>query len=335
MTATETLRFPDPGTGLKERRPVQRFAVALVTRYPMVLFLIGLLIVATILYPFFWTPVNLINMVTQNVGLLLCTLGMTYVIIGGGFDLSVGSVYAAGAMTYISFIETQPAWFALLAALVVGLLFGLVNGVLINVVRVNTFVATLGTASIFIGVITMYAGANGAFNASPEYTYLGTARIGGFPLSGWIAIILVIVTGLVLTRTSFGRSVYAIGGNREAARLSGIRVGLVSTITFAMIGTLAALGGVFTASQLGTATPSFVGNVTLNAIAIVIIGGTALTGGEGSIWRTLIGLGIMAVVGNLFTALNFRTELQTVFIGVIVVGAVAMDVWVLGRNRRR
>jgi ribose transport system permease protein len=309
-----------------------RFLTSVLTRYPMVLFLVLLLVAATIAYPSFWSPINLVNIVTQNVGLLLCCLGMTYVIIGGGFDLSVGSVYAAGGMVYISFIGHQPAWVAVIGSIALCAVMGLVNGLVVNLLRVNTFVATLGSASIFIGLITLYAGSNGAFNASQEFTYLGNAMVGGFPLSGWIALILVLIAGVVLSNTSFGRSVYAIGGNREAARLSGIRVGLVSTATFVIIGALSALGGIFTASQLGTATPSFVGNITLNAIAIVIIGGTALTGGEGAIWRTMIGIAIMAVLGNLFTSLNFQTELQTVLTGVIVVGAVAMDVWVIRRR---
>ncbi len=319
--------------GTPSRRRLRRGVVVASTRYPMVMVLVLLLIVATITYPNFWMPVNLINIVTQNIGLLLCCIGMTYVIIAGGFDLSVGSIYAAGAMFYISFIGVLPAAVALVLAVLAGLVMGLLNGFVVNVLRVNTFVATLGTASVFIGLMTLYAGASGAFNASPDYTYLGAAKLAGFPLTGWIGLVIVLVAGFVLSRTTFGRSIYAIGGNREAARLSGIRVGLVSSATFIIIGGLSALGGVFTASQLGTATPNFVGNITMNAIAIVIIGGTALMGGEGAIWRTMIGIAIMAVVNNLFTSLNFKPELQTVFIGLIVIGAVAMDVWVLHRRR--
>lgn len=320
-------------TDSRPRDGARRFLAVLLTRYPMVLALVVLLIVTTILYPRFWSGTNLLNLVTQNIGLLFCCVGMTFVIICGGFDLSVGSVYAAGAMFYISFLGSMPAPVAAVLSVLLGIVCGFVNGAVINLLRVNTFVATLGTASVVLGLITIYAGANAAFASDPGFTYIGNAKVAGFPVAGWIALAVVIVSGIVLAGTTFGRAVYAVGGNREAARLSGIRVGLVSTATFVIIGGLAAFGGVFTASQLGTATPSFVGNITLNSIAIVIIGGTALTGGDGTIWRTMIGLAIIAVVVNLFTSLNFRPELQTVFEGVIVIGAVAMDVWLIRRRR--
>jgi len=219
-------------------------------------------------------------------------------------------------------------------SLLLGLGMGAVNGIIINVMRVNPFVATLGTSSIFIGLITIYAGATATFATSSSYLYLGTAKVAGVPLSGLIAIIILIISGFVLARSTYGRSVYAVGGNQEAARLSGIRVGVVSASTFMIIGVMAALGGVFTASQLGTASPNFVGNITLQAIAVVIVGGTALTGGEGAIWRTVVGLAIIAVIVNLFTSLNFSPDLQTVFEGLIVILAVAMDVWILHQRAR-
>jgi ribose transport system permease protein len=331
--ASQTAQPPGPSVTLDEAetRPQspKGIAIAAVTRYPMVLALVVLLIVTTILYSNFWTTTNLQNLLSQNVGLMLCACGMTFVIIAGGFDLSVGSVYAAGAMFYISFLGQLPAPIAIILAILLGLGMGAVNGVIINVLRVNPFVATLGTSSIFIGLITIYAGATAAFASSSSFLYVGTAKVLGVPLSGLVAIIILIISGIVLAKTTYGRSVYAIGGNKEAARLSGMRVGVMSASTFVMIGGMAALGGVFTASQLGTASPTFVGNITLESIAVVIIGGTALTGGEGAIWRTAVGIAIIAVMVNLFTSLNFSPDLQTVFEGAVVIAAVAMDVWIL------
>jgi len=333
---TTQATLPPPATSQSEvhGRSARAVVLALLTRYPMVLALIVLLIVTTILDGSFWTSANLQNLLSQNVGLMLCACGMTFVIIAGGFDLSVGSVYAAGAMFYISFLGQLPAPLAVILSLLLGLGMGAVNGIIINVMRVNPFVATLGTSSIFIGLITIYAGATATFATSSSYLYLGTAKVAGVPLSGLIAIIILIISGFVLARSTYGRSVYAVGGNQEAARLSGIRVGVVSASTFMIIGVMAALGGVFTASQLGTASPNFVGNITLQAIAVVIVGGTALTGGEGAIWRTVVGLAIIAVIVNLFTSLNFSPDLQTVFEGLIVILAVAMDVWILHQRAR-
>ena len=334
QTTQATFPPPAPTQSAVAGRSARAVAIAVLTRYPMVLALFVLLIVTTILDSTFWTSANLQNLLSQNVGLMLCACGMTFVIIAGGFDLSVGSVYAAGAMFYISFLGQLPAPLAVILSLLLGLGMGAVNGIIINVMRVNPFVATLGTSSIFIGLITIYAGATATFATSSSYLYLGTAKVAGVPLSGLIAIIILIISGFVLARSTYGRSVYAVGGNQEAARLSGIRVGVVSASTFMIIGVMAALGGVFTASQLGTASPNFVGNITLQAIAVVIVGGTALTGGEGAIWRTVVGLAIIAVIVNLFTSLNFSPDLQTVFEGLIVILAVAMDVWILHQRAR-
>jgi ribose transport system permease protein len=329
-TANQPVARPQPPDPVRSARSIM---ITVLTRFPMVLALGVLLIVTTILYPGFWHLTNLQNLLSQNVGLMLCACGMTFVILAGGFDLSVGSVYAAGAMFYISFLGQLPAPIAVILAILLGMACGVINGVIINVLRVNPFVATLGTSSIFIGLITIYAGATATFATSPSYLYLGTTKVLGIPLSGAIGIIIMIISGLVLAKSTYGRSVYAVGGNKEAARLSGIRVGVISASTFTAIGAMAALGGVFTASQLGTATPNFVGNITLQSIAVVIVGGTALTGGEGAVWRTAVGLAIITVMVNLFTSLNFSPDLQTVFEGMIVIIAVAMDVWILHHQR--
>jgi ribose transport system permease protein len=332
----QTASGPDAAStpGIPAGASRQKAVIGLIARYPMVLALVILLIVTTILYPGFWETTNLSNMLSQNVGLMLAATGMTFVIMAGGFDLSVGAVFAAGAMFYISFLGDIPAPIAVILALLLGGVCGLINGLIINWLRVNPFVATLGTASIFLGLITIYAGATAQFAEEKSFLYLGNTKIAGFPLDATIGIIVLIIAGIVLARSTFGRSVYAVGGNNEAARLGGIRVGVVSSATFVIIGVLAALGGVFTASKLGTAQPNFVGNITLQSIAVVILGGTALTGGEGAMWRTAVGLAIIAVMVNLFTAKNFSPELQTVFQGAVVIAAVAMDVWILRRRTR-
>ncbi|MGK0741923.1 ABC transporter permease [Leucobacter sp. Z1108] len=296
-------------------------------RYPMIWVLAGLLVLVTIIYPGFWGIGNLTNILSQNTGLILAAIGMTFVMIAGGFDLSVGAVYAAGAVTYVSLDGVAPAAVAVLIAVAVGFVFGVVNGYLINKVGINPFVATLGTSSAYIGLMTLYAGANVKFSVSEEYSFLGNYKFfGTVPLSNVIGIVAFVIAAIVLAKTTYGRSVYAVGGNREAARLSGISVSLISTSTFVMIGMLAALGGVLVASQLGTAQPNFVGNMTLDAIAVVIIGGTSLIGGEGAMWRTVVGCAILMILNNLFSSLNLEPALQQVFKGAIVIVAVAVDV---------
>ena len=310
----------------------QNIVVHWLIHYPMLWVLVVLLIATTYLYPGFWSPINLQNMLMQNVALTLASIGMTFVIMAGGFDLSVGAVYASGAVLYLSFDGTLPAVAAVFAAIALGAVCGIINGTLVNFFHINPFVATLGTASAFIGLMTLYAGANIRFSASDEYGFAGGFKFGdNVPFSAIVGVVIFVTGAVVLARTTYGRSVYAVGGNREAARLSGIRVGIISASTFVIIGALAALGGVFTASQLGTAQPNFVGNMTLDAIAVVIIGGTSLIGGVGAMWRTAVGLAILAIVNNLFSSMNLAPSLQLVFKGVIVIVAVGADVW----SRRR
>ena len=301
--------------------------------YPMLWVLALLLMVTTYLYPGFWNPVNLQNMLMQNVALTVASIGMTFVIMAGGFDLSVGAVYATGAVFYLSLDGVAPAIVSIIATILLGTACGVVNGTLVNYFKINPFVATLGTSSAFIGLMTLYAGANVKFSSSDEYGFIGSYKWNDLiPLSTVIGVAIFVLSAIVLAKTTYGRSVYAVGGNKEAARLSGIRVGLISASTFVLIGGLAALGGVFTASQLGTAMPNFVGNMTLDAIAVVIIGGTSLVGGEGAMWRTGVGLAILAIVNNLFTSMNLAPALQLVFKGAIVIVAVGVDVYIRRRE---
>lgn len=319
------------GDTSRGKRDRNLFMTSLI-KLPMLYVLVALLAMTTYIYPGFWDNVNLQNMLQQNVGLLLVSVGMTFVMISGGFDLSVGAIYATGAITFLSFDGSLPVTIAVVIAVGVGLLCGIVNGALINILHINPFVATLGTSSTITGLMTLYANKHTTYSASDSYSFLGNHRIGTIPLSTIIAIVIFIVAALVLAKSTYGRSVYAVGGNTEAARLSGIRVGLISASTFAIIGALAALGGVFTASQLGAAQPNFVGNVTLDAIAVVIIGGTSLMGGEGAMWRSAVGLAILAIVNNLFASQALDPSLQLVFKGIIVVMAVGFEGWSRRRN---
>ncbi|CAB4959595.1 unannotated protein [freshwater metagenome] len=317
----------------KADAPLHNGFVRSLIRFPMLYVLVALLAMTTYLYPGFWKGQNLENLMMQNVSLIMASVGMTFVIMAGGFDLSVGAVFATGAVFYLSFDGVAPVGVAIVVAIAVGLVCGVVNGALVNFFHINPFVATLGSSSAFIGIMTLFAGSNTKFSASDEYGFMGSFKWGGFlPLSTVVSVACFVIAAIVLAKSTYGRSVYAVGGNMEAARLSGIRVGFISASTFVIIGGLSALGGAFTASQLGTAQPNFVGNLTLDAIAVVIIGGTSLVGGEGAMWRTAVGIAILAIVNNLFAARNIDPSLQLLFKGVIVIVAVGVDVWTRRRH---
>lgn len=332
-TRTLVARKDEPA--LDETAAARRFDPrALLAAYPMIPVLVLLVIGTTIAYPGFWSSTNLTNMLMQNAPLALASIGMTFVILAGGFDLSVGAVYATAAVFYISMDGRLPATAAVVVSVLVGLVCGVVNAVLVNVFEINPFVATLGSGSAITGLMTLYAGASANFAASESYGYIGSRIWHGIPISVAITALLFIAAGFLLAKTTFGRGIYAVGGSIEAARLSGLRVRLIGASTFIMIGGLAALGGVIAASQVGTAQPNFGTTLALDAIAVVIIGGTSLVGGEGAIWRSAVGLGILVVVNNLFSSLTLDPALQAVIKGLIVIIAVGADVWARKRAAR-
>jgi ribose transport system permease protein len=322
-----------PGTGVEPLSSGRLQRWSALWKHPMLLVLVAELVVTSIVYSRFWSVVNLQNLLSQNAPLTVAAAGMTLVIIAGGFDLSVGAVFGAGAVFYVSLDGTLPVGLAILAVVLVGAVAGLFNGVVVNRLHVNPFVATLGSASAISGLVSLYY-----FHSSTKYTKdasfrtLGTSEWQRIPASFAVAAVVVVILGLVLAKTTYGRSVYAVGGNTQAARLSGLRVGLISASTFVLIGILAAIGGLLQASAVGTAEPSFGATLTLQAIAVVIIGGTSLLGGEGAVWRTVVGIAILAVLNNVFAAKNLEPNLQLVIQGLIVIIAVAAEVWFQGRK---
>lgn len=289
--------------------------------------LIALVILCRILYPGFLARDNIFNILSQNAQVGLIALGMTFVMIAGGFDLSVGAIYAAGATVYAMEAKEMALPLAALVALAVGLVCGTLNGVIVTRLKVNPFVATLGTTSIFGGAAYLYSHSAPVLVDRPDFNVLGAGRWFGVPISLMLLIIAYIIGALVLSKTVYGRSLYAVGGNPEAAGLAGLRVDLLKTSTYALVGVLAAFGGMIIASRLSIGQADIAGAMSLDAIAIVIIGGTSLFGGSGAIWRTAVGLLLLAVLTNIFDALALDSNFQSLIKGVIVIGAVALDAY--------
>lgn len=292
-----------------------------------------LVIVSQVLYPGFLDLQNVYNLLSQNAPVGLIAVGMTFVMVAGGFDLSVGPMYAAGAVLYagLSKMASLPLPVAAFATILFGLLGGSANGLLITRLRVNPFVATLGSSSIITGLAFLYSHSAPIMVDRPEFTAFGTASWLGVPISVEVLFAAFVVGAVVLAKTVYGRSLYAVGGNLEAARLAGLRVDWLRLSTYALVGGLATLAGIIIASRLSIGQADIASTMSLDAIAIVIIGGTSLFGGSGAVWRTAVGLLILAVLTNLFDALALDTNFQSVIKGMIVIGAVALDVW---RERR-
>jgi ribose/xylose/arabinose/galactoside ABC-type transport system permease subunit len=300
-------------------------AAALGVRYFMVLVLIGLLIAAHIAYSPFFTAGNIKTALSQIAPTGLVAVGMTFVIISGGFDLSVGAIYAVGATLFADFwLHVSPP-VAVAGALAAGGVCGLFNGLVVTKLRINAFVVTLGTASLFTGLAYVVSHSAPVIVSSTSFGVLGTNNLIGVPISVWILFAAVLIGGLVLARSTFGRSVYAVGGNVEAARLAGLRVDTIKIVCFVIVGVLAALGGMILASQTGDGEGDYGSTIALNAIAIVVIGGTSLLGGEGAMWKTVIGILILGTINNMFNALALSTADQSVIEGLVILLAVVID----------
>lgn len=280
---------------------------------------------------YFFTSRNLANFARQISVVGIVALGQALVIIAGGIDLSVGSTIGLAAVTaaMVSSATGMPA-LGLIAAILVGTGVGLINGILVTRIRINSFIATLGMLSVTRGVALLIT------NGSPQRfdnwaAWLGSGHIGPVPVQ---FILLAALTGIVwffATRTRAGRNIYAVGNNARAARLAGIDVERTRVLVFVISGSLAGLGGLLLGGMLTNASPNLGLGYELDVIAAVILGGVALTGGRGSIGGVVIGATLMGLLRNAFVLLNVSGYWQTITIGLVVIVAVGAD----SINRKR
>ncbi len=253
--------------------------------------------------------------------------GMTFVILTGGIDLSVGSILAAAAMVAI-LGSLIPEWgmLGIPAALLAGLAFGLLNGALIAFAKLPPFIVTLGSLTAVRGIARLLGGDTTQFNPQLPFAFIGNGTLFGLPWLVWIAFAVVIISWFILRRTVLGVHIYAVGGNPDAARLTGIKVWAVLLFVYAFSGLAAGLGGVMSAARLFAANGLQLGqSYELDAIAAVILGGTSFVGGIGSIWGTLIGALIIAILTNGLILVGVSDIWQFIIKGLVIIGAVALD----------
>jgi ribose transport system permease protein len=307
------------------RRSPGELAFEYGTRYAAVVVLLALIIVATVVNGRFWQSANLTNILAQNAPIALVSIGMTFVIISGMFDLSVGALYATGGVVYASLDGKMPLELAALVTIAVGVVAGLINGTIITALKVNPFIATIGTAAAFTGGELLYSNSNPIQVEDPHFQSLGLDRVAGLPWPVIIAAGVFLIASFLLGRTIYGRYVHAVGGNREAARLVGIRVDLIHLSVFVVVAVCSVLAGLIVASELSVGQPTLGANIGLDSFAIVVIGGTSVWGGEGAVWRTIVGVLILGVLSNIFDALAWPSARQEVVTGCVLVAAVAID----------
>lgn len=279
---------------------------------------------------FFLTGPNIRNVLRQASINGLLAIGMTFVILTAGIDLSVGSVLAFGGMIAAIFAssslgEQYPLYVALPMGLAAGTMLGMVNGSLVAFFRVPPFVVTLGMLSIARGLTLISSDGMPVSRLSPEYIYVGQGMLAGVPVPVLIFFGVLGLAWLLLYQTPFGRYVYAVGGNEEAARISGVNTRMVKFTVYAISGCLAALGGIILSARTTAGLPQAGVAYELDAIAAVVIGGTSLAGGQGRLFGTLIGVLIIAVVNNGLDLLGVSAYYQLTFKGAIIVAAVLLD----------
>jgi ribose transport system permease protein len=313
------------------------FAKENLAKFQSLLALAVMLVVLSLVSDRFLTSENILNVLRQISVNLTLSIGMTMIILTGGIDLSIGSVVAlcgavaAGllksgiALPYFNITLEFTVCGAVVAAIVVGLVAGWVNGIVITRLRVPPFVATLGMLSIARGLTQLWTHNYPITNLGAQFAFIGLGHVWGIPMPVWISAGLVPVFVLVTRRTRFGRHLYAVGGNERATRLSGVNVNRVKLLAYILGAALAGVASLLVTARSNAADPKVGVGFELDSIAAVVIGGTSLAGGRGSILGTVLGCLIIGVLNNGLVLVGVSPEWQLVVKGVVIIAAVAID----------
>lgn len=294
--------------------------------YRSVLILLVICVFATILSPSFLSVTNLFNVFKQITVAGIVGCGMTFVILTGGIDLSVGSILGlSGVLASGVLASTGNTAVAVAVSLTVGIACGAVNGFFVSVCGIPPFISTLGMMTLLRGVILVYTKGSPIPIKSDAYKFFGKGSIAGIPVPVIILIIVFLLAHYILTQTSYGRSVYAVGGNREAARLSGIRVKTSEFLVYTLNGLMCGMAGLILTARLGSAQSTRGTGIEMDAIAAVILGGTSLSGGVGFVLPTVVGAMIMGIIDNILTLMNVNPHATNIVKGAVILIAVLVD----------
>lgn len=298
--------------------------------------LVMLLVIAFFLYRSarFGTLDNVTTILVAAAPFALIALGQTLVILTGGIDLSVGSVIALSAMSGALFAKSFPdqVWLSVLVAVLVGLVAGSINGAVISLINVPPFIATLGMLTLASG-LAFVVGNGAPINGLPTaFGQVANTQILGLTVPVVLMIVGIVGIGLMMRRTTYGLRIYAVGGNRLASEIAGVKTGRVLFSVYAISGALAGLSGIMLASRVISGSPTLGRGYELDAIAAVVIGGASLMGGRGTVWGTVLGLLLIQTLNNGLDILTVPAYWQNVIKGVLIVAAVAVDVWAAKRR---
>lgn len=298
---------------------------------PQIFILILLVIVVSITTPKFATLQNIINVLKSISIISIISCGLTFVVISGALDLSVGSLFSLLGVVMVT-LQQKSIVAALIITIACALVLGLFNGVIISYFRLNSIIVTLGSLSVFAGIALIYT--NGSLvMAAPDsaLSFFTKTSLFGIPLSVFIFIGIAVIYEIIIKKTSFGRKIVYCGINETAAEIAGIRVGIVRSITFMISGFSVAVSAILLSSRMMSASPVSGVGFEFDAITAVVIGGVSLQGGKGSIYNTLIGVFLLAIIINVQTLYNVPFAFQNITKGLLIIIAVTLDVRVRSR----
>lgn len=303
------------------------------TNYGIVWLTVILFIALSATTPNFVSPDNFRNILDQQSIVLIVAVFVTMLLISGNFDISIGAIYTLVPLVALRVFDASNSVILLvLVGIIVGVLAGSINGAIVTKGRINSFVATLATALVFFGIAYLVTGGTILRLSDLDVRSLVTTRVLGLTTATWIAVLVVILAWLLLDRTRFGRYVFAIGGNREAARLAGVPVDRIIFTVFVLVGAAAGLAGVMNMARTLTAQASDDFSLVFTVIAAVVVGGTSIMGGFGAIWRTVVGVLFIAFLGNGFNLNGIDPVIQRIIEGLVILAAVGLDAWTRSRQ---
>jgi ribose transport system permease protein len=296
------------------------------SKYKSLLGFLILCIIISFITPRFLTIANMTNVLTQVSVNAVIAIGMTFVILTGGIDLSVGSILAiAGALAATVIKTNGNVLLAIIVAILAGGGIGVINGLLVSKGKVQAFIVTLASMTIFRGITYVYTNGTPISGLSSGFGAIGNKKLSILPIPVLITAAAVVIAYYILSQTRFGRYLYALGGNEDSARLSGINTDRIKTWVYVVSGITAAISGVIITSRIGSASPNAGAGFELDAIAAVVIGGTSLSGGEGSVVGTIIGALIIGVLNNGLNLMNVSPFYQSIVKGSVILIAVLLD----------
>ena len=315
---------------MREKKSVK----ALISEYFIFVIFIALVVVLACLKPSFISLGNLVNILKQASINGILAFGMMFVIVAGGFDMSVGSTVAfAGILAAMTGQGNYPLIVPLLVAMLAGLLVGIVNGVGVAVGNLPPFIMTLGTMTAVRGLALLISDGKPVIGLSPEYKAVAASSIFGIPMLAVFLTIIIAICSFVLSKTVYGRRVYACGGNLLAARVSGINTTKIRVSTFAIAGLLAGLSGFLMTSRVTIGQPTAAESYEMDAITACVVGGVSMSGGVGKPWGVVVGCLLVTVITNGLDIMGVSSHWQKIVKGAIIVAAVLIDI--NGKNKKK